>query len=79
MPADSITILLVDDNPVDRKLIALALNKSPDLSFSVITASTLGEAREFTQAAITQLSTFPNSVERQGLIELAEFVTNRNL
>ncbi len=37
----------------------------------------LEEAREYTQTAIGNLASFSASVEREGLIELAEFVTDR--
>jgi geranylgeranyl pyrophosphate synthase len=83
------TICYLETNKQDENLSTLmntgSLAEEPlDRLIETISSSgaieqALGEARELTQAAITKLSPFPSSVERQGLIELAEFVTNRNL
>ncbi|MBN1256755.1 MAG: response regulator [Planctomycetes bacterium] len=49
MYGNPLKILTVDDNPVDQKLIALALKKSVDINFSMLTAATLTEALDTIQ------------------------------
>jgi heptaprenyl diphosphate synthase len=82
------TICYLESNPEDEALSELMSTGSLDedsldrliesINASGAIEQALAEAREHTQTAIAKLSPFSNSVEREGLIDLAEFVTNRN-
>jgi geranylgeranyl pyrophosphate synthase len=83
------TICYLESNAVDEKLSVLMKTGTlaeehldrliESINDSGAIDQALAEAKAYTQIAIGKLSPFSNSVERDGLIELAEFVTDRNV